>query len=97
MVDLSKSYIRTNINSLGDTLGDKYSPGQIVSLIEFTGKNKFDCTSYQECLSDKWKVVNWVCQGVSHVVYIFNFLLNEVLIDIGPETSLEFVINGYVM
>ena len=79
MVDLSKAYDRINTSSLCDKLKSTYLPGQIVSLIEFMGKNIFVCTSYEGCLSHEWKVGNGVRQGGITSGILFNFCLNDVL------------------
>ena len=47
-------------------------PGQIVNLIEFMDKNTVVCTSYEGCLSDEWKLGNWICQGGVTSGILFN-------------------------
>ena len=76
MVDLSKPYIKTNLNSLCDKLGAKYLPGQIVNLNDFLGKNAFACSSFRGCLSDEWKISNGVRRGWgSHLESFLSFTL----------------------
>ena len=81
IIDLSKSCNRINISSLCDEVIVTCLPGKYVSFTEFNGENPFIFTSYEGCLSDKWKVGNEVRQGGVTSGFLFKLYLNEVITD----------------
>ena len=82
MVDLSKTYDRTNTRLLCDKMSETKLPGQVIALIDFMCKNTFVCTSHGGQLNDEWNVKNGVRQGSISSGIIFNFYVNEVIPDI---------------
>ena len=53
MLDLSKAYDRINTSLLCEKMRETELPGQVITLIDFMGRNTFVCTSYGEQLSDE--------------------------------------------